>query len=596
MIHRLSSTDRSFKTLRFRKGLNVLLAEKDQAAQVTDTRNGAGKTSVIELVQFLLGAEWERVADNAIRDDLFRLEFELGKQTVTVERSGRTPGRVTFVAQNDFSDWPITPERRNGVPSLRVDDWNAVLGHFAFRLPVEHHADRFRPKFRGLFSYFARRVREGAFNKPHEIHAQQRVWDQQVAVTYLLGLDWTIPRDMEKIRVKERFRRELRKALTEGEDAVTGREQILDSAALRTRLQLSENRAHALKDSLSRFRVVAEYHELEREASEIQGRTSVLSDQNTVDRQIVVDLEQALAAEAPPGSEHLQRIYQEAGLLLPAEALRRFDEVRAFHESVIRNRRTFLESEIRITRERIAAREVEQVRLDERRGQIVGILQTSGALDAFTQLQEEFARMQAEVEQLRLKYQDALNFESVGREVAMESARLESRMAVNQLEQADQIARAVTIFGDISKRLYTKPGQLIVSRSLHGAPVRIEIPRQDSEGVEKMQVFCFDLTMMELMHERDLGLGFLIHDSHLFDGVDARQISRALAVAEEKADELGFQYITMMNTDVAAEVSKERFDVLAAAMSTVLSDQERGGLFGKAFGNEPPSKRRRTKP
>ena len=591
MIHRLRSSDPRFKTLRFRPGMNVLLAEKDPAAQSTDTRNGAGKTSVIELVHFLLGAEWERGADPAIVDDVFSLEFDSGPDRVAVSRSGRHPSRVHFHGKTDFSHWPIQPERRNESLSMRVDDWNAVLGQLAFALPAQHHEDRFRPKFRGLFSYFVRRVKDGAFAHPHAIHSKQRVWDQQVAVTYLLGLDWTIPRDMERIRTKERLRRELRKALLGGEDPKVARDYIPDSAALRTRLQLAENRAQSLKESLGSFRVVEEYHELESEASRIQTETSVISDQNTIDRQILADLEHALSAEAPPGSEHLQRIYQEAGLVLPPEALRRFDDVRAFHDSVIRNRRAYLEAEIRTTRQRIADREGTQRRLDARRSQILGILQSSGALDTFTQLQEEFARLQAQVEQLRTKYDDALNFESIGREVAIEGARLESRLAVNQLEQSAQIGRAVTIFGEISRELYTNAGQLIVSKSLSGAPIRIEIPRQDSEGVEKMQIFCFDLMMAQLMNEREIGPGFLIHDSHMFDGVDARQISRALSVAQQKSAELGLQYITMMNTDIAAEVATEGFDVKAVAMSTVLSDQENGGLFGKPFGNEPPPRR-----
>ena len=57
---------------------------------------------------------------------------------------------------------------------------------------------------------------------------------------------------------------------------------------------------------------------------------------------------------------------------------------------------------------------------------------------------------------------------------------------------------------------------------------------------------------------------------------DARQISRALNVAQQKSAELGLQYITMMNTDVAAEVATEEFDVKAVVMSTALSDQENG--------------------
>ena len=238
---------------------------------------------------------------------------------------------------------------------------------------------------------------------------------------------------MERIRTKERLRRELRKALLGGEDPKVARDYIPDSAALRTRLQLAENRAQSLKQSLGSFRIVDEYHELESEAGRIQTETSAISDQNTIDRQILTDLEHALSAEAPAGSEHLQRIYQEAGLVLPPEVLRRFDDVRAFHDSVIRNRRAYLEAEIRTTRQRIADREVRSAVWTQ---DVRSIWEFCSRPEPsiLTQLQEEFARLQAQVEQLRTRYDDALNFESIGREVAIEGARLESRLAVNQLD------------------------------------------------------------------------------------------------------------------------------------------------------------------
>jgi uncharacterized protein YydD (DUF2326 family) len=460
-----------------------------------------------------------------------------------------------------------------------------VLGELVFQLPAALHEETFRPKFRNVFSYFARRVKEGGFLDPQSIHRHQQLWDQQVCVTFLLGLDWTIPADMQRIRLKEKARQQLRKLLAE-EEGASLRDFIPDSAELRTRLTLAERRGSALRQSLNSFRVVEQYHDLEREADQLTAEIAQLSDDNSVDRQIMTDLEQALATEAPPGSGDLQRVYAEAGLTLPEQALRRFDEVRSFHESVIRNRRSHLENQLRALRRRLAERNERLTAADARRSQIIGVLQSSGALESFTQMQEEYSRVHAAAESIRRQHEHALQFENVGRELAIERAQLEARMAQNQQEQSEQIARAVVIFADVSRQLYRQPGALTVSRSLSAAPIKIEIPRKESEGVSSMQIFCFDLTMMQLMVDRDIGPGFLVHDSHLFDGVDARQIANAIRVADETARALEVQYITAINSDVAAEVLVEgEMDIKPFALHPVLSDEEGGGLLGQSFGD-----------
>ena len=57
MIHSLSSDLESFKSLTFSSGLNILLAEKSEGATDRQSRNGAGKTSLVELINFLFASK-----------------------------------------------------------------------------------------------------------------------------------------------------------------------------------------------------------------------------------------------------------------------------------------------------------------------------------------------------------------------------------------------------------------------------------------------------------------------------------------------------------------------------------------------------------
>ena len=72
-------------------------------------------------------------------------------------------------------------------------------------------------------------------------------------------------------------------------------------------------------------------------------------------------------------------------------ALRRFDEVGAFYESVVSNRRTHLETEIAAVKTQLAEQQGLAARLDGERSSILKSLEGRGALDDFLDLQRELA-------------------------------------------------------------------------------------------------------------------------------------------------------------------------------------------------------------
>lgn len=120
--------------------------------------------------------------------------------------------------------------------------------------------------------------------------------------------------------------------------------------------------------------------------------------------------------------------------------------------------------------------------------------------------------------------------------------------------------------------------------------IDIDISTQKSGGKNLMQVFCFDWLLVVASKRQNRFPGFLVHDSHIFDGVDGRQIGRALSFAQKKCDELGVQYIVAMNSDDLQKIKQEEeasgekiFDPTDFIMETRLRDDETGGLFGIRF-------------
>src|SRR2546430_3704483 len=106
MIHRIYSDLPTFKDLQFRQGLNILLADKSPGATRKQTRNGAGKSSLTELIHFLSGANPDPIFTKALKQYSFSMEFDLGQAPRQVKRSGKAPDMV-IVQGTNTEDWPI---------------------------------------------------------------------------------------------------------------------------------------------------------------------------------------------------------------------------------------------------------------------------------------------------------------------------------------------------------------------------------------------------------------------------------------------------------------------------------------------------------
>ncbi|WP_321897191.1 ABC-three component system protein [Burkholderia cepacia] len=586
MIRRFASDLASFKTLTFEPGLNILLADKSAGANDRQSRNGAGKTSFIELVHFLFGSEVRK--ENIFRSDAlspwtFDVTVDIGGETVSAARSGSKPSRIFVNGALESWHVPTKFDERAGLYELSNENWKAVLGHLWFGLPYPagDNTERFQPSFRALFSYFARRQLSGGFQQPMQNSTMQQPWDQQVSICYLLGLDWTIPGRFQELRSQEKVAQELRRAARSGD---LGR-FFGKAADLRTRLTVAEARAARLRSQLEKFEVVPEYKALEREATDITREIDALNVENVVDADLLQQLRASLADEDAPDLGDVTKLYAEAGVVLPEMVRRRFDEVEKFHRTIIENRRAHLHAEIASGETRITERDQRVAERDRRRRQIMEILRSGGALEHYTSLREEAGRAEAEVEGLRQRLETAERIESTKAELDIERANLTKALRDDIHERSEVIREAILAFEALSESLYEKAGSLTISETGSGPQFEVHIDGQRSKGITNMQIFCFDLMLTEISLKHGRGPGFLIHDSHLFDGVDERQVAKALQLGAERAEAAGFQYIVTMNSDaLPREGFRSGFDIGSYVMDTKLTDAtDTGGLFGLRF-------------
>ena len=347
MIHRVFGTLPGFKELVFRPGFNVLVADKTDMSTDRQTRNRAGKSSLLEVIHFALGAnlEAESIFKNPrLAESEFGLEFDLNAQRVIAQRSGAEPNKV-FVEAANTDDSPIRPKGGKQIGRyLSLADWRLLLGTEWFGLDElgTAGAEGNAPTFRSLLPYFVRRESNGGMREPVRQTEDQNEWNQQVSISYLLGLDWTLAQKFEHVRRQEKALKDLKKIAREGALGTF----IPKSGELKTQLVLAEEQAEVVRRTLETFEVLAEYRDLEREASHLTLVLNGLADENTIDEQLISTMEAALQDEKPPAEADLERVYAEVRVTLPDAVRKRLEDVREFHRSIVSNRRSYLTSEM----------------------------------------------------------------------------------------------------------------------------------------------------------------------------------------------------------------------------------------------------------
>lgn len=581
MIHAIRANQPSFKTVEFTPGFNVVMADRTKESTKKETRNGLGKSTLIEIIHFCLGAgatKKKGLLVDALIGWEFILDITLQGEQISVARNTTSPAKVYITGST--STWPIQPRYDTKTDRFILDtqDWNKLLGHLLFGLPLKAD-NNYQPTFRSLISYFIRRGRD-AFSIPFEHFRKQSEWDKQVHNAFLLGLSWEDASAWQTLKDKKNTLVELQKAASQGMiGELVGSRGQLEA----TKVQL-EAKARQERENLQSFRVHPQYRAIEERANQLTQEIHQDTNSNIVDNLLLNMYQLSIERELEPAFDDVTRLYEEAGIALPGLVQRRLEEVQTFHTQIIVNRRQFLSSEIeRLTRIIDGREEVIRQKTNQR-AEYMKTLQAYGALEEYTQLQQLYLNTEAQIRDIDNRIDNLRRLEEGQSELRLEQELLQRRARHDYDERKLQRERAIALFNANSEALYDAPGRLIIDIGPNGFKFGVEIERSGSQGISSMKVFCYDLMLAQLWSVKDPSPGFLIHDSTIFDGVDERQIALALQLAAKTSEVYYFQYICTLNSDTIpwAEFDPD-FDLNSFVRLRLTDETNSGGLLGIRF-------------
>ena len=576
MFIRLSANREEFKPINFQSGFNAIIADRAHDSTDQNSRNARGKSTLLALMNYVLAgnlpARLRPLADDGWE---MALTLEMFGGTVAATRSLANGRRISISAEGPARH-AISPWLSEG--HVTLESWKELLGLALFRLEPAEQETTGGLSVRTLLSYV---IRTDTPKDPLKVITQQSATSSREHVAFLLGLDWEVIHDLAVVKKGLDQLKAITAASKEGLVATLRPEDelVLERTSLK-------NEADEWMQRISGFRILEDPNSLVARADQLTAQISHLRDEAVVDRRMrelyVSSLSEIQNVDAGSEALSVEDIFNAAGAILADGFKRQASQVRDFHAALLANRRSFLRDEIELLDERIATRAAELSRLDEQRDGALRTLDAAGALDELNEMRGELSDIEARLAALDLQIEQARELVTRREELKLEQSTKRNAASQYLTSSREKLDRIGERFSQKMRQLYGKDAALTVSVDDAGYKFTIRAGGSGSSGVDRMTLFCFDLTMLEegiaTSHHPD----FLVHDSSVFDGVDPRQRAGALHFAQAMVESTGGQYICTINSnDVPDEVLDQEW-FKAGVVRTVL-DTEVGGLIGREF-------------
>ena len=543
MIYKVFADNENFNEVKFNSGLNIILGVKNETSNDNDTMNGVGKTTLLEIIDFCLGSQFDKNSYlkkiSEIKNWTFSIDMDLFNSRYIISRSINESNKI-YIAGN-IDGLPYEPKNEEKKYYFKIKEWRTLLGEYLFDLNIES-ANK-SPSFRSLISYFIRKKFE-SFDNPFEHHKKQLDWDIQVNTAFLIGLNWKNASKFQNIKDNTN---ELKKELKKFDKSTIGE--------LETKKINLENELNMKNETLSSFKIHENYKEIENRVNNLSKELSQLSNSNMILKRKLENYKLSISSETPPKSELLENLYDEINEMFTLASKKTLEDVRLFHNKLIKNRKEFLNVEILEIKKKIENNETIINKKGNERSKLMKILDTHNALDEFKLLQEQIYDEKIKLNDLKKYIDDYHEIKQKEKKLKSEKSILKEKNERDYEDKRPSWEESIKLFNENTQFLYGLNGELIIDLK-EAYKFKTNFPKGDSRGISKMEIFCYDLMLLE-KNSKEKNIDFLIHDSELFSDVDSRQVAKAIQLAETKCTKHNLQYIFTMNSDELEKIKLE---------------------------------------
>lgn len=503
----ISTEEKVIRDIRFHKGLNLIVDESEN--QITG--NSVGKTTVLKLVDFCLGANPK---DIYVDPETKKQEYKLVKDylifnkilitlVLTKDIDTRTDDVIierNFLARNNII-------RKINHESLTEDEFELKLSDIIF---PDHHADK--PTFRQIISHNIRYKDQNINNTLKTLDAYTTDAEYETLYLFLFGCEFTKGNSKQEILTK-----------LKQEDTYKNRlEKNQTKTAYETALALIHNDIVELNKKKSSLNLneyfEADIDKLNHVKYEINKLSSYLGKLN-IRKEIILETEIELkSSKSEIDLRQLEIIYEQATKKV-SDIQKSFSELVSFHNKMIEEKARFITKELPKLEKEILEKNIKlkNLLIDERK--LTEIISKSDSFEELEKIVSDLTEKHRKKGEYENIIQQLNEVESNIKEFNKQLNEINDELFSDSFEQVvkTQLNKFNLFFASISNELYgeqyaikpdiitNKKGQRLYKFNAFNTNL--------SSGKKQGEISCFDIAYTLFADDENIPcLHFLLND------------------------------------------------------------------------------------
>ncbi len=565
----LEANQSSFRTVEFKEsGLNLIVARQKKPGENErgKTYNGVGKSLLISIIHFCLGADKRHYESFIAKlpNWIFILKISSGEDIYIAERGTENPAEISL----------------NSKP-MSIKKFNNILEELFFEIPE----DIGFLSFRSLIPFFIRPNKASYifFDEPSKSGTE---YQKKLNNSFLLGLDSSLA------NTKRRFKKEKDKIdeLTDNfkKDNLLREFFTGDKDETLALDDLTEKIKH-LNEDLSNFEVAENYNGIKLQANKIERQLLELQNKLVLIDNQIASINKSVKISPDLNKDTIEKIYEESNLLFPQKMTKTLTQLELFYKQLTENRVNKLTDQKNILVQERETANSERNELGMQFDKLLKYLGSHQALDVFVKINNKLSDLKNERDSLQ-KYSKLIE-EYDNKQLTIDVDLIALTKQTNEYLKTiqERINEIGGYFRVSAKKFYPNARAGITIKNNDGVnqiryDIDAKIEADSSDGINNVKIFCYDQTI--LFKGFSHSINFLFHDSRLYDGIDERQKTDLFKMVDSLFTDTPYQYIATVNQNQLEEIEKHTTEeeykriIIDNTILTLTDDSAKEKLLG----------------